>query len=85
MLARHGLDLSRKTLCGWRVWRIRRHLRERRGDRGRMLGARPAQVSRGRSTDSNRTYRMLAWIRQLYDIERDGKKLDADPHRALRQ
>lgn len=38
-----------------------------------------------RSTDSNRAHRMLAWIRQLYDIERDGKKLDADARRALRQ
>ena len=38
-----------------------------------------------RSTDTNRAHRMLAWIRQLYDIEREGKKLDAGPRRALRQ
>lgn len=37
-----------------------------------------------RSTDSNRAHRVLAWIRQLYDIERDGKKLDAEQRRALR-
>jgi transposase len=38
-----------------------------------------------RSTDSNRAHRMLAWIRQLYDIERDGKKLDAEQRHALRE
>lgn len=37
-----------------------------------------------RSTDSNRAHCVLAWIRQLYDVERDGKKLDADKRRALR-
>jgi transposase len=38
-----------------------------------------------RSTDSNRAHRVLAWIRQLYEIERDGKKLSADDRHALRQ
>lgn len=38
-----------------------------------------------RSTDSNRAHRMLAWIRQLYDIERDAKKLDAEQRHALRE
>lgn len=38
-----------------------------------------------RSTDSNRAHRMLAWIRQLYDIERDAKKLDPDARHTLRQ
>lgn len=37
-----------------------------------------------RSTDSNRAHCVLAWIRQLYDIERDGKKLDVEQRRALR-
>jgi len=38
-----------------------------------------------RSTDSNRAHRMLAWIRQLYEVEREGKKLDAGARRTLRQ
>ena len=38
-----------------------------------------------RSTDSDRAHRVLAWIRQLYDIERDAKKLDAESRRALRE
>jgi hypothetical protein len=38
-----------------------------------------------RSTDSNRAHHVLAWIRRLYDIERDGKTLDAEQRRALRQ
>ena len=38
-----------------------------------------------RSTDPNRAHCVLAWIRQLYDIERDGKKLDAEQRRALRE
>lgn len=38
-----------------------------------------------RSTDSNRAHRMLAWIRQLYDVERDAKKLDDGARCALRQ
>lgn len=37
-----------------------------------------------RSTDSNRAHRVLAWIRQLYDTEREGKKLDPEKRRALR-
>lgn len=36
-----------------------------------------------RSTDSDRAHRMLAWIRRLYEIEREGKKLDAEARRAL--
>jgi len=38
-----------------------------------------------RSTDSNRAHQALAWIRRLYDIEREGKKLDAGQRRDLRQ
>ncbi len=38
-----------------------------------------------RSTDSARAHRMLAWIRQLYDVEKDARKLDAEQRRALRQ
>lgn len=38
-----------------------------------------------RSTDSNRAHRMLAWVRRLYDVERDAKKLDAKQRLALRQ
>ena len=38
-----------------------------------------------RSSDSNRAHRMLAWIRQLYDIEREGKKLSAQQRHTLRQ
>lgn len=38
-----------------------------------------------RSTDPDRAHRALAWIRQLYDIEKDARKLDADERRALRQ
>ncbi len=38
-----------------------------------------------RSTDSNRAHRMLAWVRRLYDVERDAKKLDAQKRCALRQ
>jgi transposase len=38
-----------------------------------------------RSTDSDRAHRMLAWIRQLYEVEREGKKLDAEERRVLRQ
>jgi hypothetical protein len=38
-----------------------------------------------RSTDPNRAHRVLAWIRQLYDVEKDAKKLDAERRRALRQ
>ena len=38
-----------------------------------------------RSTDSNRAHQVLAWIRQLYDTERNAKKLDADKRRAMRE
>jgi len=38
-----------------------------------------------RSTDPNRAHRVLAWIRQLYDVEKDAKKLDAGQRRAMRQ
>jgi hypothetical protein len=38
-----------------------------------------------RSTESNRAHQVLAWIRQLYDIERDAKKLDAEQRRASRE
>lgn len=38
-----------------------------------------------RSTDPDRAHRVLAWIRQLYDVEREGKKLDPEERRALRQ
>lgn len=37
-----------------------------------------------RSTDPNRAHCVLAWIRQLYDVERDGKKLSTQERRALR-
>jgi len=38
-----------------------------------------------RSTDPDRAHRALAWIRQLYDVEKDAKKLDAEGRRAMRQ
>lgn len=38
-----------------------------------------------RSSDVNRAHQMLAWIRQLYEIEREAKDLDADTRCALRQ
>jgi transposase len=38
-----------------------------------------------RSTDPNRAHRMLAWIRQLYDIEREGKTLAPEARGRLRQ
>lgn len=38
-----------------------------------------------RSTDPDRAHRVLAWIRQLYHIEREGKELDAQARRTLRQ
>jgi transposase len=38
-----------------------------------------------RSSDPDRAHRVLAWIRQLYKIEREAKKLDAEGRRALRQ
>jgi hypothetical protein len=37
-----------------------------------------------RSTDSNRAHRMLAWIRQLYGIEKETKQLGAQTRRAIR-
>mgnify|MGYP006332870905 FL=1 len=37
-----------------------------------------------RSTDSNRAHQMLAWIRQLYGIEREAKKLSDEERRTLR-
>jgi hypothetical protein len=37
-----------------------------------------------RSTDSNRAHQALAWIRQLYDIEKDAKKLDVKRRHVLR-
>ena len=38
-----------------------------------------------RSSDVNRAHQMLAWIRQLYDVEREAKDLDAITRCALRQ
>jgi len=38
-----------------------------------------------RLTDPDRAHRALAWIRQLYDIEKKAKPLDAEQRRALRQ
>ncbi len=38
-----------------------------------------------RTSDVNRAHRMLAWIRQLYEIEREAKDRDADTRCALRQ
>lgn len=37
-----------------------------------------------RDSDVNRAHQMLAWIRQLYAIERDAKDIDADARRILR-
>lgn len=38
-----------------------------------------------RSTDSTRAHQVLAWIRRLYDIEREAKTLTPEQRRALRQ
>ena len=38
-----------------------------------------------RKTDANRAHRMLAWIQQLYAVEREAKALDATARLALRQ
>ena len=37
-----------------------------------------------RSSDSGRALRMLAWIRQLYEVEREAKHLDSEKRRAIR-
>jgi hypothetical protein len=37
-----------------------------------------------RSSDSNRAHRMLAWIRELYGVEKQTKQLDAEKRRAAR-
>ena len=38
-----------------------------------------------RNTDADRAHRVLAWIRQLYDVESDARALDAVARAALRQ
>lgn len=38
-----------------------------------------------RTSDVTRSHAMLGWIRELYQIERDAKELDASKRRALRQ
>jgi len=37
-----------------------------------------------RTSDVNRSHQMLAWVRRLYDIEREAKEFDPEARRALR-
>ena len=38
-----------------------------------------------RKSDVNRAHQVLAWVRMLYDVERDAKEFDAEQRKALRR